>query len=143
MTPSDLRGRAAHMRSQLPPPPAGGGPPQDLGHRLLTLPRGQDEELRLSLDAYEGRPFLNVRIWTRDTDGRGWWPSKRGVTFKLRELADVAEALAEALDLRAEHRPAGRRSPRRRHTRGGTGRSPRGPHPNRPEAGRTSTNSLN
>jgi plasmid stability protein len=73
MTPNDLRGRAALMRSQLPPPPAGGGPPQDLGHRLLTLPRGQDEELRLCLDAYEGRPFLNVRIWTRDTAGRGWW----------------------------------------------------------------------
>ncbi|MBV8611466.1 MAG: hypothetical protein JO034_28985 [Singulisphaera sp.] len=111
MNPNDLRGRAAHLRSQLPPPPTagGGGPPQDLGHRLLTLPRGQDEELRLSLDAYEGHPFLNVRIWTRDADGRGWWPSKRGVTFKLRELADVAEALAEALDLMAEHqdgRPA-------------------------------------
>ena len=103
MTPNDLRGRAAHLRGQLPPPPAAGGPPQDLGHRLLTLPRGQDEELRLSLDAYEGHPFLNVRIWTRDTDGRGWWPSKRGVTLKLRELADVAEALAEALDRMAEH----------------------------------------
>jgi hypothetical protein len=107
MTPNDLRGRAALMRSQLPPPPTGGGPPLDLGHRLLTLPRGHDEELRLCLDAYEGRPFLNVRIWTRDTDGRGWWPSKRGVTFKLRELADVAEALAAALDLMAKH-PAGR-----------------------------------
>jgi len=108
MTPNDLRGRAAHLRSQLPPPPTGGGgPPQDLGHRLLTLPRGHDEELRLSLDAYEGRPFLNLRIWTRDADGRGWWPSKRGVTFKLRELADVAEALAAALDLMAEY-PAGR-----------------------------------
>ncbi|MBV8607848.1 MAG: hypothetical protein JO034_10360, partial [Singulisphaera sp.] len=50
MTPNDLRGRAAH-------------------------PRGQDEELRMSLDAYEGRPFLNLRIWTRDPAGRGWWPS--------------------------------------------------------------------
>ena len=78
MTPNDLRGRAAH-------------------------PRGQDEELRMSLDAYEGRPFLNPRIWTRDPAGRGWWPSRRGVTFKLRELADVAEALATALDLMAEH----------------------------------------
>ena len=109
-TTNDLRGRAARLRDQLPPPPTGGGPPQDLGHRLLTLPRGHDEELRLSLDAYEGRPFLNLRIWTRDPAGRGWWPSKRGVTFKLRELADVAEALAEALDLMAEHqapRPLG------------------------------------
>jgi hypothetical protein len=106
-TTDDLRGRAARLRGRLPPPPTGGGPPQDLGHRLLTLPRGHDEELRLSLDAYEGRPFLNIRIWTRDTDGRGWWPSKRGVTFKLRELADVAEALATALDLMDEHQ-AGR-----------------------------------
>jgi hypothetical protein len=122
MTPSDLRGRAALMRSQLPPPPAGGGPPRDLGHRLLTLPRGHDEELRLSLDAYEGHPFLNVRIWTRDTDGRGWWPSKRGVTFKLRELADVAEALAAALDLMAEHQDGRPTLP------------PTGPHPRRDRA---------
>ena len=102
-TTDDLRGRAARLRGQLPPRPAGDGPPQDLGHRLLTLPRGQNEELRLSLDAYEGHPFLNIRIWIRDADARGWWPSKRGVTLKLRELADVAEALAEALDLMAEH----------------------------------------
>ena len=143
MTPNDLRGRAALMRSQLPPPPTGGGPPQDLGHRLLTLPRGQDEELRLSLDAYEGRPFLNVRIWTRDADRRGWWPSKRGVTFKLRELADVAEALAEALDLMAEHQDGRPALPRRGRIRDGTGHNPPCPHPGRPEAARTSTNSLN
>jgi Transcriptional Coactivator p15 (PC4) len=121
-------GRAAHMRSQLPPPPtAGGGPPQDLGRRLLTLPRGQDEELRLSLDAYEGHPFLNVRIWTRDADGRGWWPSKRGVTFKLRELADVAEALAEALDLLADYQ-----APRPPSPGPGLGRGPRRDRPASP-----------
>ena len=143
MTPNDHRGRAAHLRSQLPPPPAAGGPPRDLGHRLLTLSRGHDEELRLSLDAYEGRPFLNVRIWTRDADGRGWWPSKRGVTFKLRELADVAEALATALDLMAQHQdgrpalPPATPHPRRDRA------IPALPHLDRPEAGRTSTNSLN
>ena len=53
----------------------------------------------MSWCTYEGRPYLSLRLWTRDDRG-GWWPdSKKGITVRIRELADVAEAIAEALDL--------------------------------------------
>jgi len=35
--------------------------------------------------------------------GRGWWPDKRGIAIQVRELPGLAEALAAALDLAAEH----------------------------------------
>ncbi|MBV8310408.1 MAG: hypothetical protein JO344_08490 [Planctomycetaceae bacterium] len=38
----------------------------------------------------------------RDEQG-GWWPDKRGIAIRVRELPDLAEALAAALDLAAEH----------------------------------------
>ncbi|MBV8611806.1 MAG: hypothetical protein JO034_30735 [Singulisphaera sp.] len=108
-TTDDLRGRAARLRGQLSPIPAGSHPPEDTGRRLATCPRGKEEELRISWCEYEGNPYLNLRIWKRDQHGRGWWPDKRGIAIRVRELPDLAEALAAALDLMAEHqdgRPA-------------------------------------
>jgi hypothetical protein len=42
----------------------------------------------------------------RDEQG-GWWPDKRGIAIRVRELPDLAEALAQALDL-----AAGQQAPR-------------------------------
>ena len=103
-TTDDLRGRAARLRGQLPPTPAGGHPPEDTGRRLATCPRGKKEELRISWCEYEGNPSLDLRIRKRDPHGRGWWPDKRGIAIRVRELPDLAEALAAALDLAAEPR---------------------------------------
>jgi hypothetical protein len=100
----NLRGRAAQLRNQLPPSPTGSHPPEDTGRRLATCPRGKDEELRISWCEYEGNPYLNIRIWKCDRYQRGWWPDKRGIAIRVRELPDLAEALAAALDLAAEHR---------------------------------------
>jgi hypothetical protein len=99
----DLRGRAARLRGQLSPHPAGGQPPEDTGRRLATCPRGKEEELRISWCEYEGNPYLNIRIWKCDRSRRGWWPDRRGIAIRVRELPDLAEALAAALDLAAEH----------------------------------------
>jgi hypothetical protein len=99
----NLRGRAARLRNQLPPSPADNHPPEDTGRRLATCPRGKDEELRISWCEYEGNPYLNLRIWKCDRFQRGWWPDKRGIAIRVRELPDLAEALATALDLAAEH----------------------------------------
>jgi hypothetical protein len=106
----NLRGRAARLRDQLPPSPADSHPPEDTGRRLATCPRGKDEELRISWCEYEGNPYLNLRIWKCDRYHRGWWPDRRGIAIRVRELPDLAEALAAALDLAAEHqasRPSG------------------------------------
>jgi hypothetical protein len=111
------------VRNEQRPPPARGAAPRGdarTRRRLATITRSKDEELRVNWSEYEGKPYLSIRLWTRD-DAGGWWPSKTvGCTIRLRELADVAEALAEAMDLaEAYHRDRPRPAPQQRQpTRG-------------------------
>lgn len=87
--------------------PAGGAreAPRETGERLCTVARPgrggkPDEELRVSLDEYEGHRYLSLRVWTRGQDGDGgepvWFPTKRGVTVRARELLEVARAVVGA-----------------------------------------------
>ena len=76
----------------------------------ITIARSADEEIRVNWAEYEGKPYVSVRLWNRDRDNGTWWPdAKKGMSIRLRELADFAEAIAEALDLAGEHQ--GRRQP--------------------------------
>lgn len=106
---ADLRQRAEALR-QRTAPHAAATPPEERGRRLATFPRGKEgrEGLRVTWDEYEGHPYLSLRIWTRDDSG-GWWPDKhRGVTVRLRELPDLATAIADALDLAEQALPPSR-----------------------------------
>ncbi len=81
-------------------------PPEDHGQRLATLLRSSrdgsaDEEIRVAWTEFNGRPFLSIRTWTHS--GEGWWPTKAGISVRLRELADFAEAVSKALELAEEH----------------------------------------
>lgn len=106
--------KAAALRAQLggeraPETPAARPAPVDRGERLATFPRTDAEELRVTWDQYDGRPYLSLRVWTRNAAG-AWWPDKaKGCTVRLRELATFAEAveaaLARAADLGGERAP--------------------------------------
>ena len=98
---SNLRDKAGSLQHHLPPHRSG-APPEERGRRLATLPRGKGEEIRITWDSYEGRPYLSLRVWNQDDHG-GWWPTKVGFTVRLRELPDVAAAIAEAVDLAEAH----------------------------------------
>jgi hypothetical protein len=66
------------------------------GIRLATLPRKDgDEELRVELREYNGFAYVDVRNWWAPRDTGEKRPGK-GVTIKLRELGDVADALERA-----------------------------------------------
>ena len=114
-----VRTPAGSPRGQTPTR-ATGAPPLETGERIRTIVRTDDEELRINWALYEGNPYVSLRMWTRDRSGR-WWPdSKRGLSIRLRELEDVADAIAAAQDLAAEHRDRrtrrdapSRREPRR------------------------------
>jgi hypothetical protein len=81
-----------------PNPPRQPRPPADTGRRLATIPRGDGrEELRVNLAEYHGRPYIALRLWQRDPSG-AWWPTRKGVSIRLSEARDVADALAEAMD---------------------------------------------
>ena len=97
---TDLRARASDLRRAFPSPTSRAAPVEQ-GQRLAAIKRG-DDELRLSWVTYEGREFLSLRVWTKGGDGN-LYPGKAGVTVRAHELPDVADALAEALDLAAKY----------------------------------------
>jgi hypothetical protein len=70
-------------------------------HVLATFSRGELEELRLTLDSRpndDGRviSWVSARIWWRGNDGE-MRPSKKGVTFRVRELGEVVARLEDAI----------------------------------------------
>ena len=87
-------------RAKLAARPEPQSPPAPTGRPLASIPRpggrfGPATELRLVLDRYEGHPYISARVWTRGPDGE-FYPSRKGVSIKLREAHQVAAALIEA-----------------------------------------------
>lgn len=79
--------------------------PQETGQRLATLGRGVDQELRVNLCEYQGKPFVGLRVWNLVKGA--WLPdARRGVTIRVRELHDVADALRQAAKVLDAQQPA-------------------------------------
>jgi hypothetical protein len=74
-------------------------PPEPAGRTLFEADRlDGDERLRVSLEEFNGYPFVRVAVWVRNERG-AWWPAKnRNVSLKRREVAGIAEALAGVVD---------------------------------------------
>jgi hypothetical protein len=70
---------------------------------LVVLERGKGERFAVLWREYEGFHFLDLRVQFQAEDGR-WLPTKKGVTVKLRELHNVADAFARAVELAKEVR---------------------------------------
>lgn len=70
--------------------------PSPEGERLATIPRGKTEELRLAWDEYEGHPYLGLRVWAKLDEGK-WIPTKKGLSIRLHELAELLEGLGLAV----------------------------------------------
>lgn len=61
--------------------------------RLATFTRGDGVELRVKLARYEGHPYIALRVWERNRDGR-WFPVKgRGVSIRVGECDPLAAIL--------------------------------------------------
>ena len=72
--------------------------PEEIGTNLVSIVRG-DDILRATWTTYEGHPYLSLRIWTPARDGPGYWPTRRGVSIRRHELADIRDALEAAIQL--------------------------------------------
>jgi hypothetical protein len=85
-----LKRRASYMaRKANPPPPS----PSTL---LGSWPTGPKSAIRVSLDEFEGRTFVNLRAWWQRKGG-DWRPTRRGVTFPPEAVPVLLEALGKAL----------------------------------------------
>lgn len=65
---------------------------------LVALDRSPTERLAVLWREYEGHHFVDLRVQFKANDGR-WLPTKKGVTVKVREIWNVADALAKACEL--------------------------------------------
>jgi hypothetical protein len=90
------------------------GPPAEEGRRLATFPRNRgDEELRVTLSAYNGHDYIALRVWARGQDGEFWPVRGKGCSVRLSEAGELARALAAVSD---EYRRQGRDRPASRGT---------------------------
>jgi hypothetical protein len=58
--------------------------------------RKAGEVVRISLDNYNGRHTIDVRVWYRDGDD-ALKPSKAGLTLGVKHLPALADAMVKAL----------------------------------------------
>jgi hypothetical protein len=68
------------------------------GEVLVCLERsyeGRRQRLRVSLESFEGHPYVQIQVWNRGQDGR-WVPTPKCVTARAGELARVVDALRDA-----------------------------------------------
>jgi hypothetical protein len=58
---------------------------------------GKPAVLRWSAEVFEGKPYVNIRMWTLGGDGAEY-PTKQGVTIRQTEIDQVIEALIRVRD---------------------------------------------
>lgn len=71
-------------------------------HTVADIPKNKTEVLRVALDEYEGHDLLALRIFTPGDEPGQFFPTKKGVNFRVGMLPAVVEALTEALALAQE-----------------------------------------
>ena len=88
---------APHLRAV--PGGKGSAPPnRSEVHSLRTFPKNRKgEEVRVSVESFNGHRLLNVRVWFPGEDGQ-MRPGKQGLALKVELLPE----LRQALDLMAE-----------------------------------------
>ena len=66
---------------------------------LGTIPKNSREEIRVTLDEYQGHELVSLRVWFESPDG-DMRPSKKGLAFRRELLPQILEALSGASDRR-------------------------------------------
>lgn len=59
------------------------------------IPKNSREEIRVSLDDFNGNTLLNIRVWFRADDNE-MRPSKKGVAINAALIPDVLTAIQTA-----------------------------------------------
>ena len=62
---------------------------------IATIRKNTREELRVSVDTFQGYELLSLRIWFEAEDG-SMRPSKKGLALRMELLPELREALEAA-----------------------------------------------
>jgi hypothetical protein len=81
--------------SPVPPRPQFDAEPYDPGSVLWESPRGRGHRIKLARKTYQGQVFFDLRVEFRREDGT-WCPTRKGVSIRVGDLADLAAALSRA-----------------------------------------------
>lgn len=65
--------------------------------------RGEKDKLVVSVREYEGRPYIDCRIYFLGTNGE-WLPTKKGITVRTNEMHNFSDAIEKSI-VELERRP--------------------------------------
>jgi hypothetical protein len=63
---------------------------------IATVPKNKREEVRISIDVFNGQHIFNSRVWYEAENGKRK-PAKAGLALRLECLEAYAEAVTSAL----------------------------------------------
>jgi Transcriptional Coactivator p15 (PC4). len=64
---------------------------------LAVIERSETEQLKISISEYNGKSYLNMRIFFTTDSGETWIPTKKGVTFTPDQIEVLRDAVDEAM----------------------------------------------
>ena len=60
---------------------------------LVNISRSATEELRVQINEYKGKKYLDLRIFYTTDNGASWNPTKKGVTVSPESLEEFKTAV--------------------------------------------------
>lgn len=64
---------------------------------LAVIERSDTEQLKISISEYNGKSYLNMRIFFTTDGGSTWIPTKKGVTFTPDQIEILRDAVDDAM----------------------------------------------
>lgn len=62
---------------------------------VASFPKNAREEVRVTLEQYNGHDVVNLRVWFQTEDGE-WRPGKQGLALRQEKLPYLAAAIGKA-----------------------------------------------
>ena len=69
------------------------------GQIIARIRKANDAEIRVTLKEYKGRAVVDVRVWYVPAGVPDYVATKKGLTFDVDKLPELADALAQAVKL--------------------------------------------
>lgn len=63
---------------------------------IATIAKNANEQIRVTLNEYNGRVLLGMRVWWHSLENEDWHPSKKGFACSPERLPELVAALREA-----------------------------------------------